>query len=140
MWKLEAYLKPPSPERAKSAGLWFARLWLILAVLAGLRPSPAARAQAQRPDLPPGPVQQKARTACAECHDARILLQQRLERKIWIKEIDKMVRWGALVDSQDRDAFIDYFSSNFGPDKPPYMPERLQPARNRTAKPGRKPK
>lgn len=138
MWKLEAYLKPRSPARAKSAGFWFARLWIIIAVLAGMGPAPAARAQAQRPDLPPGPVRQKAVTACAECHDARILLQQRLERKIWIKEIDKMIRWGALVDSQDRDAFIDYFSSNFGPDKPAYVPERLGPARNGTAKPGRK--
>src|SRR5215471_2807869 len=70
------------------------------------------------PDLPPGPVQAKARTACMECHDAGITLQQRLDKAAWAREIDKMVRWGAVVDAKDRDALIDYFAANFPPDKP----------------------
>jgi hypothetical protein len=76
-------------------------------------------AWSQAPDLPPGPVQEKARTACTECHDAGIIVQQRLDRKVWGKEVDKMIRWGAVVDPKDRDAFVDYFSTNFPPDKPP---------------------
>jgi len=65
-------------------------------------------------------MQQKAVTACMECHDAGILVQQRLDRKTWGKEVDKMIRWGAVVDPKDRDALVDYFASNFGPEKPGY--------------------
>jgi len=69
-------------------------------------------------DLPPGPIQSKVQTACAECHDAGIILQQRLSKKAWTKEVDKMIKWGAVVDPKDRDAFIDYLSLNFPPEKP----------------------
>lgn len=78
---------------------------------------------AKAPDLPPGPIQAKARTACMECHDAGIIVQQRLSRADWTNEVDKMIRWGATVAPQDRQAFIEYFASNFGPDKPPVTPE-----------------
>ncbi len=75
-------------------------------------------------ELPAGPMQDKATTACTECHDARIILQQRLSKAAWTKEVDKMMKWGALVDPQDRDALIDYLSANFGVDKPDFVPER----------------
>ncbi len=75
-------------------------------------------------DLPPGPMQAKATTACLECHEARIILQQRLSKAAWGKEVDKMTKWGAVVDPADRDALIDYLSTNFSPDKPPYEPQR----------------
>src|SRR5579863_9850056 len=48
-------------------------------------------------DLPPGPMQAKATTACLECHEARIILQQRLSKAAWTKEVDKMTKWGAIV-------------------------------------------
>ena len=79
---------------------------------------------APSPQLPAGPMQAKATTACTECHDARIIVQQRLSKAAWTKEVDKMTKWGALVDSQDREALIDYLSTNFGVDKPEYVPER----------------
>ena len=81
----------------------------------------------QSPDLPLGPLQAKARTTCMDCHDAGIIVQQRLDRKTWSKEVDKMIRWGATVDSQDRDAFVDYFATNFGIDKPAQLPQYTQP-------------
>jgi hypothetical protein len=34
--------------------------------------------------------------------------------------MDKMIKWGAEVDPKDRDALMDYFSANFGPDRPAY--------------------
>jgi len=71
-------------------------------------------------ELPAGAMQQKATTACTECHEARIILQQRLSKAAWTKEVDKMIKWGAVVDATDHDALIDYFSSNFGVDKPAY--------------------
>jgi hypothetical protein len=82
--------------------------------------------QAAKPakDLPPAPMQAKATTSCLECHDARIILQQRLSKAAWTKEVDKMVRWGAVVNADDHDSLIDYLSANFGPDQPPYEPPR----------------
>jgi hypothetical protein len=75
--------------------------------------------RAQSPDLPPGSAQAKVRTACLECHDANIIVQQRLSKAAWTKEVDKMIKWGALVEAADRDSFIDYLSTNFPPDKAP---------------------
>jgi mono/diheme cytochrome c family protein len=75
-------------------------------------------------DLPPGAMQAKATTSCLECHEARIILQQRLSIAAWTKEVDKTVKWGAVVDASDRDALIDYLSTNFSPDKPQYEPPR----------------
>jgi hypothetical protein len=75
-------------------------------------------------DLPAGPMQAKATTSCMECHEARIILQQRLSKGAWTKEVDKMIKWGAVVDPNDRDALIDYLSTNFSPDQPAYDPPR----------------
>lgn len=81
-------------------------------------------------DLPPGPMQARATTACTECHEARIVLQQRLSKAAWTKEVDKMTKWGAVVDAADRDALIDYLSTNFSPDKPPFEPGRTAVGKN----------
>jgi hypothetical protein len=75
-------------------------------------------------DLPSGTMQGKASSACLECHEARIILQQRLSKPAWAKEVDKMTKWGAVVDPSDRDALIDYLSTNFSPEKPAYEPPR----------------
>jgi hypothetical protein len=86
----------------------------------------AQKAAAASPtaELPPGAMQAKATTSCLECHEARIILQQRLSKAAWTKEVDKMTKWGAVVDAADRDALIDYLSANFSPDKPAYEPQR----------------
>ena len=65
------------------------------------------------PQLPPGAMQEKAAAACSTCHEARIIVQQRLSKPAWAKEVDKMIKWGAEVDPKDRDAMIDYFSTSF---------------------------
>jgi hypothetical protein len=75
-------------------------------------------------DLPPGPLQAKVKAACLGCHDSGIIVQQRLERTGWTKEVDKMTRWGAVVDPGDRDALIEYLSVNFPADKLPYTAPR----------------
>lgn len=102
------------------------RRWLlgVLAVAAMMFASPLAVAQKTTEDLPPGLMQAKATTSCLECHEARIILQQRLSKAAWTKEVDKMIKWGAVVDVSDHDALIDYLSTNFSPDQPPYEPPR----------------
>jgi len=71
--------------------------------------------------LPAGAAKETAEAACLTCHEARIIVQQRLTKAAWIKEVDKMTKWGAEVDPKDRDALVDYFSANFGPDQPIYV-------------------
>jgi hypothetical protein len=117
---------PVVPDAKKLLARRFATLALLLLSVA----SPFS-ALAQKPagasvlaDLPAGAMQAKANPACLECHEARIILQQRLSKAAWTKEVDKMIKWGALVDPADRDALIDYLSANFSPDKPPYDPQR----------------
>ncbi|SRR5579872_866419 len=99
---------------------------LPLALVAALSFTAPAQQQAAKmtEDLPPGAMQAKATTACTECHEARIVLQQRLSKATWTKEVDKMIKWGAVVDAADHDALIDYLSTNFSPDQPAYEPPR----------------
>jgi hypothetical protein len=94
-----------------------AAVWLVWWSLPLLR--------AQSPELPAGPVQAKLTTACTECHESRIIIQQRLSKTAWTKEVDKMIKWGALVDPVDRDSFIEYLSTNFPPDKAPEQMPRV---------------
>ena len=76
-------------------------------------------------DLPPGPMRAKIKTTCLECHNSRIIVQQRLTQIAWTKEVDKMIKWGAVVDPDDREAFIGYLSANFPADKEPYVAPRM---------------
>jgi hypothetical protein len=108
-----------------------AGIFLTASAVAVLAAAPPFWAQLQAPlkvvvteALPQGPMAEKATTACMECHEARIILQQRLSKAAWTKEVDKMIKWGAVVDPSDRDALIDYLSINFSPDKPPYEAQR----------------
>ncbi|GEM_PF-379269 len=91
------------------------------ALLAALPLATGLTASAQAPagDLPPGPMQVKARAACLPCHTAAIIVQQQLDLRMWTKEVDKMIRWGAPVIAEDRQALIDYFARNFGPRQEP---------------------
>jgi hypothetical protein len=118
--------------------MWHSRVLTLSAIAlglaVGLAPLNAADKSANlNESLPEGAMQAKATTACTECHEARIIVQQRLSKAAWTKEVDKMVKWGAVVDASDRDALIDYLSTNFSPEKPPYEPPRssLQPGQHK---------
>jgi hypothetical protein len=108
---------PVRPGRARRCALLLVLGLASIIALAQNTPKPSE-------DLPPGPTQSKATTSCLECHEARIILQQRLTKPAWTKEVDKMIKWGAVVEPSDRDALIDYLSANFSPDQPQYQPPR----------------
>ncbi|MGA9979281.1 MAG: hypothetical protein WBQ08_11700 [Candidatus Sulfotelmatobacter sp.] len=90
-------------------------------------------------DLPAGAMQAKATTACLECHEARIILQQRLSKGVWTKEVDKMIKWGAVVDASDHDALTDYLSTNFSPDRPAFEAPRTATLKSTSEKGAGKP-
>jgi len=99
---------------------------LFAAVVAPAQSSPNEQ-------LPTGPAKEKAAAACLTCHEARIIVQQRLSEAAWEKEMDKMIKWGAEVDAKDRDALIEYFSTNFTPDQPAYeAPRTARDAKSKT--------
>lgn len=105
------------------------RLNVLLAVLLSLTCVPMLCPQSA--DLPQGPLQAKMKTACLECHDSGIIVQQRLGKAAWTKEVDKMIKWGAVVDPGDRDAFIEYLSQNFPTDKELYVAPRTARAKKK---------
>jgi hypothetical protein len=93
--------------------------------------TPLAASSAQTGDLPPEPLLAKMKTACLECHDSGIVVQQRLGKAAWAKELDKMIKWGAVVAPGDRDAFIEYLSTNFPADKEPCVAPRTARAKKK---------
>lgn len=85
---------------------------VLLAVLAvtGLR-SVTASPQ----DLPDGKGADIARNRCLLCHEADVIVAQKLSRPGWVREVEKMVRWGAVVKDEEKDTLVDYFAARFAP-------------------------
>jgi cytochrome c5 len=66
-------------------------------------------------DLPQGPGRDIVQKRCIACHEGDLLSQQRLTRVGWGRSVDKMVRWGAIVEADERDAMLDYLAAHFAP-------------------------
>jgi hypothetical protein len=58
------------------------RAALVTVVSAGV----GSLSRAQSPQLPPGAIAPKVTTACTECHESRIIAQQRLTKAAWRQE------------------------------------------------------
>lgn len=66
-------------------------------------------------ELPAGPGRDIVAKRCITCHEADLITQQRLSRGAWIRSVDKMVRWGAVVESDERDLMLGYLTGHFAP-------------------------
>lgn len=66
-------------------------------------------------DLPAGPGAEVLRARCLGCHAADLVVSQRLSLAGWTREVDKMVGWGATMESADRDTLQAYLAGHFGP-------------------------
>lgn len=75
-----------------------------------------------KPGLPPDFIEDSgveiARHSCSECHKQELIVQQRLSRTAWTREVDKMIRWGAEMKSGEREALIEYLARNYPPLNP----------------------
>jgi cytochrome c5 len=60
-----------------------------------------------------GPGAETFRRQCLGCHDTDIIEQQRLGRAGWVREVDKMIRWGASVSETEKQALVDYLAARF---------------------------
>jgi mono/diheme cytochrome c family protein len=74
-----------------------------------------AKTGAARQDLPEGKGAELARDKCVGCHEADLIVSQRLSRQGWTREVEKMIRWGAVVSDAEKEILIDYFASRFKP-------------------------
>jgi mono/diheme cytochrome c family protein len=54
---------------------------------------------------------------CLVCHGAEMIHEQKLSRGSWIREINKMVNWGAILADSDRRELIEYLATYVGPDR-----------------------
>jgi mono/diheme cytochrome c family protein len=81
---------------------------LLVSVILLAAPLPAQ-------DLPPGQGREPVVTRCVTCHEADLITQQRLSRAGWGRELDKMIRWGAVVEPAEREPMLDYLSAHFAP-------------------------
>ena len=87
-----------------------ARLTLVIAT-AGLMGINSARAQ----ELPAGPGRDEIVKRCVTCHETDLITQQRLTRAGWARSVDKMIRWGAVVEASEREPMLDYLAAHFTP-------------------------
>lgn len=72
-------------------------------------------ATASAQELPPGQGRENVVARCVTCHEADLITQQRLSRVGWGRELDKMIRWGAVVETGEREPMLDYLSAHFAP-------------------------
>ena len=73
-----------------------------------------ARAQANMARM----TQLMEQTCAAQCHGMSLIAQQRLDRAGWTREVDKMIRWGAVVSAEDREALISHLVMLFNTSRP----------------------
>ncbi len=52
--------------------------------------------------------------ACLSCHGTDLVEQQRLSRSGWVREVEKMMRWGANVPANEKDALADHLAALYG--------------------------
>src|SRR5262249_57612371 len=74
-----------------------------------------ANTRAARQDLPEGKGAELARDKCVSCHEADLIVSQRLLRQGWTREVEKMIRWGAVVSATEKEILIDYLAAHFNP-------------------------
>src|SRR5262247_43832 len=75
----------------------------------------SANTRAARQNLPEGKGAELARERCVSCHEADVIVSQRLSRQGWTREVEKMIRWGAVATESEKEVLIDYFAANFKP-------------------------
>jgi cytochrome c5 len=100
-------------SKPKSTPLKLALALMAMIFAAGV--SFNGKTSAARQDLPEGKGADLARDKCLLCHEADLIVQQRLSRQGWAREVEKMIRWGAAVSDAEKEVLVDYFAAHFKP-------------------------
>ena len=78
-------------------------------------PAPAGLVPMQESAFPQTRGHELAEKACQVCHSASLATQQAKDSTAWEKTLVTMIKWGAPVDSTERDSLRDYLVREFGP-------------------------
>lgn len=68
----------------------------------------------QEPYLPEDNGKILVLSRCNICHGIDIVVNQRLNRPGWEDIVDRMIRWGAPINPQERILIIEYLYKHFG--------------------------
>jgi cytochrome c2 len=77
--------------------------------------------------LPAGKGKALVEASCYTCHSADILVQQQLTEKQWTAEVEKMMRWGAVVKERDKAPIVAYLTAHFGSQNEKFAPIKTRP-------------
>ena len=77
----------------------------------GLRLPGALDVSQPAQELPSGEGAEITRNRCTTCHGSGLIVQQRLSRDGWSREIDKMVGWGAVIPEVERNVLLNYLAA-----------------------------
>jgi len=80
---------------------------IVAIAIVASQPTAGARTQ----ELPEREGVALVREKCVVCHEADLIVQQRLSRAGWTREVDKMIRWGTVVTDAQREAIITWLSN-----------------------------
>lgn len=100
-------------RRLAAAG---AMAFSLVAVGAGAdaRAQAPSSSVAARADLPASTGVDVAKGRCIGCHEADLIVSQRLSQGGWDRELAKMERWGAKLSADERATLLAYLTREFG--------------------------
>jgi cytochrome c5 len=52
---------------------------------------------------------------CTECHDLQRVVNTQKDRAGWEETVDRMIRRGADLNTEERDVLVDYLAQTYGP-------------------------
>jgi cytochrome c5 len=104
-----------------------AAAWSVCILSAGVHGRSSRLPEVQDPpvraeELPPGDGARIVRSKCLACHGVDLIVQQRLSLAAWGREVEKMIGWGAIVESSEREQLVDYLEAHFGQSTPRRRP------------------
>jgi hypothetical protein len=100
--------KQPFAEDWNPSGYLYNVVHQVRVEIGAAAASAPEQAPMQFPQFPP-----QAKSACLGCHGEDMIAGQKLTRGQWEREIDKMVRWGAPVKSEDRESILEFLATHF---------------------------
>jgi hypothetical protein len=95
-----------------SGYLWNAIDQVRVDVRPGSVPPAPSRSEPMSPPAPEEAPDVFTRS-CLMCHDRDLIAQQRLAQPGWVREVDKMIRWGAPVSETEKAALVEFLAKRY---------------------------
>lgn len=85
----------------------------------GSAPPDAAKQEAAKRSLPPGPGRDELIRACSGCHLLTVVTSQRKSESDWTDTVIEMRSRGANASDEDLEKIVEYLAKNYGPQSAP---------------------